>query len=238
MKGKWGVIKLLLALVIVGLLYGFTKQRNGVRKLIGTEVKFTDENSPFITLSAVNKLLIQNTDSVTSIAKETLDLRKMESRLVENPMVRTAQVFVTVDGRLGANIEQRNPVGRVAGSPNYYIDEDGKKMPLSKVYAARVPLITGTSKNNFTDLTPLLLKLRDDEFMYQSVVGLHQNRDGTVELRMRKQGFKVFFGTTEDIDKKFQNYKAFYKKAKKDEKLTAYELVNLQFGNQVVATKK
>jgi cell division protein FtsQ len=238
MKGRGGVIKLLLALVMVGLLYGFTKQRNGVRKLIGTDVKFTDENSPFITLSSVNKLLIQNTDSVTSIAKETLDLKEMESRLMENPMVRNAQVFVTVDGRLGAKIEQRNPVGRVAGSPNYYIDEDGKKMPLSKVYAARVPLITGASKNNFTELTPLLLKLRADEFMYQSVVGLHQNRDGTVEFRMRKQGFKVFFGTTKDIDKKFQNYKAFYSKARKDQKLTSYELVNLQFGNQVVATKK
>lgn len=238
MKGKWGVIKLVLALVIVGFLYGFTKERNGDRKLTGVQVEFTDENSPFITLSTVYKLLIQKEDSVTSISKETLDLKEMESRLLENPMVRNAQVFVTVDGELGAKIEQRNPIGRVAGSPNYYVDEDGEKMPLSKVYAARVPLITGTSKNNFTELAPLLLKLRDDQFMSQSVVGLHQYRDGTVELRMRKQGFKVFFGKIEDIDKKFQNYKAFYKKAKKDKKLTGYNLVNLQFGNQVVATNK
>ena len=197
---------MLLTLVIMGVLYGFTKQINDQRKLTGVQVEFTDENSPFITLSTVNKLLIQNSDSVTSISKETLVLKEMESRLLENPMVRNAQVFVTVDGELGAKIEQRNPIGRVAGSPNYYVDEDGKKMPLSNVYAARVPLITGTSKNNFTELTPLLLELRDDEFMNQSVVGLHQHSDGSVELRMRKQNFKVFFGTMEDIDKKFQNY--------------------------------
>jgi cell division protein FtsQ len=183
-------------------------------------------------------LLIQNGDSVTSIAKETLVLKEMESRLLEHPMVRDAQVFVTVDGELRAKIEQRKPIGRVSGSPNYYVDEDGNKMPLSKVYAARVPLITGTSKNNFTELTPLLLKLREDEFMSQSVVGIHENVDGTVELKMRKMDFKVRFGKLKEIDKKFQNYKAFYKKAKKDKTLTAYNLVNLQFGNQVVAIKK
>jgi cell division protein FtsQ len=238
MKVNWAIIKLLFALVMVGLLYGFTQVRNGDRKLKGMEVEFTDENSPFITVSSVNKLLIQNNDSVTSISKETLVLNEMESRLVRHPMVRDAQVFVTVDGTLGAQIEQRNPIARVAGSPNYYVDEDGKKMPLSTVYAARVPLITGTSKNNFTELTPLLLKLRDDEFMSRSVVGIHRYKDGTVELRLRKQNFKVFFGTIENIDKKFQNYKAFCKKATRDNILANYKLVNLQFGNQVVATKK
>ena len=55
---------------------------------------------------------------------------------------------------------------------------------------------------------------------------------------MRKQGFKVFFGTIENIEKKFQNYKAFCKKATRDNILGDYKLVNLQFGNQVVATKK
>jgi len=238
MKANFGIIKLLLALVLIGLLFGFTNQRNDLRKLKGVEVEFTDENSPFITLSTVNKLLIQNSDSVTSIAKETLVLKEMESRLVQHPMVRDAQVFVTVDGELRAKIEQRKPIGRVAGSPNYYVDEDGSKMPLSKVYAARVPLITGTSKNNFAELKPLLLKLREDEFMNQSVVGLHKNSDGTVELKMRMMNFKVSFGKVKDIDKKFQNFKAFYKKAKKDKTLTAYNLVNLQFGNQVVAIKK
>ncbi len=238
MKGKLDFFKLLIVLAIAGLLYGFSSQRNGDRKLTNVQVEFTDENNPFITLSTVNKLLIQNSDTLTSITKETLVLKEMEIRLLQNPMVCDAQVFVTVDGTLGAKIKQRNPIARVTGSPDYYVDEDGKTMPLSPVYTARVPLITGSSKNNFTELTMLLLKLREDEFMRQSVVGLHKYSDGTVELRMRKHDFKVFFGKVKDIDNKIQNYKAFYQKAKRDKTLTGYELVNLQFGNQVVATKK
>jgi len=238
MKARWGIIKLLLLLVLTGVLFGFAQQRNERRKLTGREVKFTDENSPFITVSAVNKLLIQNNDSVTSIPKETLVLREMESRLLQHPMVRNAQVFVTIDGTLGAKIEQRNPIARVAGSAQFYIDEDGKKMPLSTVYSARVPLITGTSKTDFTELTPLLLKLKNDAFMRQLVVGVHERSNGTVELLLRKEGFKVVFGPLEAMDKKFQNFKAFFQKAQKENMLTAYSLVNLEFGSQVVATKK
>ncbi len=238
MKGKWSVIRLVILLVLVGVLYGFTHIRNQGRKLTGLDIHFTDENNPFITVSAVNKLLIQNEDSVTSITKETLVLKEMESRLLQNPMVRDAQVFVTVDGELGAKIEQRNPIARVADNPSYYVDEDGKKMPLSTVYAARVPIITGSSKTNFTELTPLLLAIRNDDFMNKSVVGIHKKRNGIIDFEMRKMDFNVRLGKMEDIDKKFQNFKAFYQKAKRDDKLTSYRLVDLQFGSQVVATKK
>ena len=74
--------------------------------------------------------------------------------------------------------------------------------------------------------------------MKQIVSGLHKNRNGTVELILRKEGFKIQFGDLEHIDKKIQNFKAFYQKAKKDKRLSAYNLVDLQFGSQVVATKK
>ncbi|MCH9659767.1 MAG: cell division protein FtsQ/DivIB [Bacteroidetes bacterium] len=238
MKARWSVIKIVGVLVLLGVCYGFTQERNSKRKLVALEVQFTDENSPFITLNTVNKLLIQNEDSVTSITKETLVLNEMESRLLQNPMVSDAQVFVSVDGKLGANIEQRNPIARVAGSPNYYVDEDGREMPLSEVYTARVPLISGISKKNFTELTPLLLKIRDDEFMKRIVVGIHKRRNGVLEFKMRKMPFKVRFGEQTNMDKKFQNFKSFYQKAKKDKKLETYNLVDLQFGNQVVATKK
>lgn len=202
------------------------------------DVEFVDENSPFITYNSVNKLLIQNHDNVTSIGKETLVLKKMEQRLRENPMVRDAQVYVSVDGTLGARIEQRKPIGRVSASPDYYLDADGMKMPLSNVYSARVPIITGISKNNFNEVTSLLLKIEKDEFMRSSVVGLNRKRNGDIELELRKTDFKVLFGKPINIEKKFQNFKAFYKKTKQDSTLYGYNMVNLIFDSQVIATKK
>lgn len=238
MKRSIEIIKFIILLGIMAFLFSFTKKRNDARKLTKLDVEFVDENSPFITFNTVNKLLIQNQAKVTSIGKETLVLKKMEQRLQENPMVRDAQVYVSVNGTLGAKIEQRKPIGRVSASPDYYLDADGKMMPLSGVYSARVPLITGISKNNFTEVTQLLLKINDDEFMKQSVVGLNRKMNGEIELELRKTNFKVLFGKPENIEKKFQNFKAFYKKTKQDSTLYGYNMVNLKFESQVIATKK
>jgi len=238
MRGKWKYIRLMLILVLTGFLMSFAIKRNHQRKLSEIDVKFTDDNSPFITITAVNKLLIQNNTPVSSIPKETLVLKEMESRLLQNPMVRDAQVFVTIDGKLGALIEQRNPIARVAGSASFYIDEDGKKMPLSEVYSARVPLVTGTSENNFSELTKLLLDIKNDSFMKQMVIGLTEDKNGEVIMSLRSLDFKVRFGKPEDIARKFHNFKAFVQKLKKDKKFSDYSLVDLRFGDQVVATKR
>ena len=238
MKINWWIIKFAFLGIVMVLLLGFSKRRNKERNLEKISIEFIDENEPFITLSAVNKLLIQNADSVTSIVKETLVLNEMEQRLEGNPMIRDAEVFVTVDGALGARIEQRNPIARVASTPDYYLDEDGKKMPLSAVYTARVPLITGKSQSDLTEVTKLLLEIEKDEFMKSSVVGLHIEPNGIIELRLRMHDLIVRFGKPEDIARKFQNFKAFYKKTNQDNLINNYKLVDLQFGNQVVATKK
>ncbi|MDT0555753.1 cell division protein FtsQ/DivIB [Patiriisocius hiemis] len=236
--GKWNYIKIVLLLGLLVFLFGFANKRNQARNLTKIDIKFQGETPPFITLEAVNKLLIQNQGSVTNVNKETLVLKEMESRLLKNPMIRDADVFITVDGVLGAKIEQRKPIARVASSTDFYLDFDGKKMPLSNVYSARVPLITGSSNTDFEALMPLLLKVNDDSFMKSIVVGLEVFKNGTVHLRLRKNDLKVEFGNTKAIDKKFQNFKAFYKKMKEDKKLSLYKKVNLTYGNQVVATKK
>jgi cell division protein FtsQ len=238
MKLNMWVIRIVLIVVMMVFLLGFSRQRNNKRNLEKISIEFIDENEPFITHDAVNKLLIQNVDSVTSIVKETLVLNEMEQRLLGNPMIRDAEVFVTVDGALGARIEQRNPIARVADSPDYYLDEDGKKMPLSAVYTARVPLITGKSQSDLTEVTELLLEIEKDDFMKSSVVGLHIENNGNIILRLRKHDLKVRFGKPKDIARKFQNLKAFYKKTKQDNLINNYDLIDLQFGNQVVATKK
>lgn len=238
MKRSVEIIKFIILLGIMAFLFSFAKKRNDARNIKKLDVEFVDENSPFITYNTVNKLLIQNHGKVTSIGKETLVLKKMEQRLLENPMVRDAQVYVSVDGTLGAKIEQRTPVGRVAATPDYYLDADGKKMPLSEVYSARVPIITGISKNSFAEVTDLLLKIGADPFMKSSVVGLDRKANGDVELALRKMDFKVLFGPPENIDRKFQNFKAFYKKTKQDSTLYGYAGVNLKFESQVIATKK
>ncbi len=238
MKVNWGIIKFIIVLGLVIGLFSFSGKRNNARNLDKTKVEFLGETPPFITLETVNKMLIVNHDSVRNITKEQVALKEMESRLLKNDMIRDAQVFVTVDGVLGAKIEQRMPLARVAAQTHYYIDADGKKMPLSKVYTARVPLVTGNVAEMYDDLTLLLKKINNDVFMKSSVIGIHVVANNNIELQLRNTDFKVRFGSKNDPEKKFMNLKAFYQKAKRDTLLTAYKAVDLRYGSQVVAIKK
>ena len=238
MRINWNIIKFLVVASLIVFLFSFSNQRNEVRNLTKIEVEFINENALFITQNSVNKLLIQKKDSATSIDKETLVLNKMEESLLKNPMIKNAEVFVTIDGSLGVKIEQRKPIARVLGSPDFYIDEEGTKMPLSLVYSARVPIITGNLNNDFEGVTKLLLKINEDDFMRECVIGLQIKLDESINLRIRKNDFKVLFGKPIDIDNKFQKFKAFYKLTKQDSLLSSYSLVNLKFNSQVVATKR
>lgn len=240
MKRLLEILKFFLLLGVIVFLYSFGKKRNDSRKLTKIDIEFVDGNSPFITHNTVNKLLIQSEAEVTDIGKETIDLIGMEGRLKDNPMVRNAEVFVTVNGVLGAKIEQRDPIARILmkEGTSFYLDADGKQMPLSDVYSARVPIVTGASENEFDEITPLLLKIRNDKFMHHSVVGLNRKRNGEMELELRKTNLKVLFGKPEMIEKKFQNFKAFYKKTIQDSTFYKYDKVNLKFETQVIATKR
>ena len=238
MKINWNFIGFIVLSGFVVFLFGFTMQRNEARNLSKIVIAFEDETPPFITLNTVNKLLIQNFETVASIPKEALVLKEVEERLLKNQMIHSAEVYITVDGILGAKIKQRTPIARVVDTQDYYLDTEGEKMPLSSVYTARVPIVTGAVMEHAKPLTDLLFQINQDQMFKSSVVGLDVLEDGTLKMRIRKQDFIVLFGTTDNAALKFQNYKAFYQKIKQDSMLANYKTVDLRFGNQVVATKK
>ena len=238
MRSKWKNIWLLLMGSIVIVLYVFGNERNKTREVANIEVRFTGDEPPFIAYSAVNKLLIQNEDSLSGLLKEKVVLNEMEGRLEDHAMVRKAEVFLTINGEIGAKIEQRDPVARIVGSPDYYLDADGLKMPLSDVYAARVPLVTGISERQHQLILPLVLELADDPLMHQLVTGMKMTEGDEVTLFLRTHSLSVSFGEPNDLDEKIRNFKAFYQKAKRDGTLEQYHKVDLRFGNQVVATKR
>ena len=223
---------------LVVFLYAFASKRNAARIITPPQVNFTGENNLFITHQNVSKLLIQNLPSVKNIPKETLDLNELENALKSNPMIKSAEVYVTVNGILNAEIEQETPIARVSTNASYYIDADGFFMPLSSNFTARVPLVTGyVEKNNLKSIYIVANKISEDDFLKKHVIEIHQSIDKQMYLKLRQCEFLVQLGDVELLDKKINNLKAFYQKNLKEKTLNNYSKVNLQFDNQVVCTK-
>lgn len=238
MKINWNYIKMIGLLGLVVFLFAFASGRNGARLVADPVIKFTGENNLFVTNETVSKLLIQNYGGVKNVAKETLDLNKLENALKANPMIQSAEVYVTVNGTLNAEIEQKTPLARVSTNEFYYIDDRGLYMPLSNNYSARVPLVTGSvDKSNLENIFKIAAKIRDDTFLKTNVIEIHQNENNVLFLKMRQCKFLVQLGDLKALDKKINNLKAFYQKNIKEKTLNNYSKVNLQFDNQVVCTK-
>jgi len=238
MKINWNYIKALLLLSVVVFLFAFSSARNGNRKVVKTIIEFVEGQKPFITHETVSKLLIQNRQPLTSVPKETLDLNVLETALNANTMIEKAEVFLNVNGDFLVKIKQKNPIARVLNTSSYYIDSKGDYMPLSSNFTARVPMVTGVvSKKNLDNVFTIASRIESDEFLKKNVVEIIQNKNRSIDLKLRQCRFKVQIGNLEYLDKKINNLKAFLKKAIKDKNLDKYSKVNLQFENQVVCTK-
>ena len=202
-------------------------------------INFVGDDNLFITHANVSKLLIQNQQSVTNKRKDIIDLNQLEAALNSNPMIKQAQVSMTVEGLITADIEQKKPIARVSTNASYYIDEEGSFMPLSTNYTARVPLVTGSiEKDDLANVFTVAKKVQEDDFLMKHVIVIHQNQDKTIDLKLRSHDFTVHLGSLKLLDKKINNLKAFYQKAVKDKALDNYKLVNLKFDKQVICTKK
>jgi len=232
-------IKSIVFIAIVVLLFGFASHRNELKKVDDVDINFTNGDNLFITYQMVNKLLIQNYGKLKSQPKENIILNSLEITLQSNEMIEEADVYLTVDGRLGVTIKQRTPIVRVNDEGvSYYIDNKGVKMPLSLNYSARVPLLSGIKGRNTKDAYKLAKLIYDDSFLQQQIIGIEQNSKNEFILRTRIGNQQIKIGSLDRIDKKFEKLKAFYQKILKDKTLSKYQTINLIFKNQVVCTKK
>jgi len=238
MRINWNFIKLsALVLVIMGL-YAFSNGRNNAKHVTGMKVEFIGDQNLYLTEGTVNKLLIQKYGSLKNVPKENIVLNTVEKAIEANEMVKSAQVYLTIDGELTSKIVQRKPIGRIEGETKFYLDDEGKRMPLSNNHSARVPIITGNiSGKSLEDVYVILEHINRDDFFRESVIGIHIQGEEEYQLRLRLNNFVVNIGGIEGLESKFSNFKAFYAKANKDKTLEDYAEVSLEFNNQVVCTK-
>ena len=238
MQINWGYIKLISLVLLTGGLYVFGSHRNEQRLVTDVTVQFDDESKPFVTRESVNKLLIQSGVALTKTSKEKLALKEIESQVNAHPLVKNSEVYVNMDGSLGVDVQQRKPVARVSGETPFYIGEEGEVMPLSTNFSARVPLVTGVSKADAKEVYELITFIREDEFLKKHIVGIKKNENGEYILSPRIYDYKLRLGKVDKLPLRFNNYKAFYKKAHNDQTLKQCNMITLKYDNHVVCTRK
>lgn len=236
---NWANIRLVLMIGLVFFLYSFSSNRNEHRKLNKSSVDFVGGNTLLLTQESVNKLLIENKREASSIRKDELDLNKIEKTLNEQPMIEESEVFVTIDGVLKAVVKQKTPIVRILNENNsFYLDSKGIQIPLSANYTARVPLVSGKiNKENSEELASLFSLIYNDSFLKKNIIAVEVMPNGSLKMLNRNFNYSIDFGRMVHVQRKFDNYKAFFQKAVLDSSLYKYKKIDLRFTQQVVCTK-
>lgn len=238
MKRYKTVIGLFIAIILIFSLYGFAARRNAARKIENVKISFANLYEPIISEQTVNKLLIQNPADFQNAALENLDLKKSEQKLRNHPMVRAADVSLTVDGKIEITVEAKKPIARIMSVPNRYLDTDNSLMPLSSEFSVLVPLVYGYKDAYKNDAFKLVSAIRNDKLLNASVTEIKFNKNGEVILAVRAYDYEVILGQVTDLDDKLNNYKAFIAKMIKDNSLEVLKTIDLRYKGQVVVVKK
>ena len=236
---KWQNIRLVLMLFLVVFLFSFTQSRNENRKISKVQVEFQGDNKMFLTNEMVNNLLIQNLGGTSSIQKDKVDLKDLESALKKQPFIENAEVFTSEDGVLITKVLQKSPVARVvSGNRNFYVDKNGSIFQLSNNFSSRVPIVQGNIEGEFKKgFIETFSAIEKDDFLKKNIIAITIQKNGSMTMFSREYDYEINFGKPVSVDKKFKNYKAFYQYASKDSLIGKYKSINLIFTQQVVCSK-
>ncbi len=169
-----------------------------------------------------------------------IDKDSIERLLVGRSVVKSAQVYYSLDGYLHIEIRQRKPVLRVLNDDGYYVDEDGRIMPLSHKYTSRVVVATGNVSRKFAceELYPFVMVLRNDEFWDAYVEQIVVDGKKEVILIPKVGNFRIVLGGMKGYEQKMEKLRLFLKKGIARKGWNLYKEINLKFGRQIVCVKK
>lgn len=210
--------------------------------LKGLDVRLTDPDSRFVSVSDVILETKIDPDTLGRCLRRDFDLNALEARLNASDKLQNANVRLLSNGRIDVEVTPMVPVARVfdRGKPSYYINADGKRISAELRYHIDVPVLVGAfdSIHPASRLLPLLDYIATHKKAGAMVSTVTQEPDGNIILVPTIVGHVVNFGDTSRVSEKFAMLRAFYRKVAPVKGWQTYDTVSVKWRGQVVATRR
>lgn len=241
-----------LGLLVILAMVAFAEKTHQDAKVRNVEVDFKGSyDHEFVKRSDIMYLVREHAQApIDGQNLKTIQLDSLENGLQNNPYIKEAEVFSGLNGTFHLQIIQRNPLFRVINQKgqSFYIDEAGRKMPVSKQYTARVITAKGQIKEAPTPVDSFpgetvnrLYKvchfINKHEFL-TSLTGnilVNEHKEFTIIPRMGDN--TIHLGKATQLDEKFRKLRVFYERVFPREGWYKYKSINLKFDQQIIAKK-
>lgn len=204
-----------------------------------------------VVVDSLDKHFVSESDLVYILRRAKLDpikkpmneinTDKIEKELLKNEMIARVEVYKTPSGMIKLEVEQKIPILRVIGSRgNYYVDNLGTTMPVSRRYVAHVPVASGYVEKALavTDLYKFALFLQENDFWNDQIEQIYVHPDSEVELIPRVGDHRIVLGTFDRFEEKLDDLQLFYEKAIPKVGWEKYSIISLKYNDQIVCTKR
>jgi cell division protein FtsQ len=214
------------------------------------EVVFPDTaNSRFVTREDIRRMLEESPLELQGYPLSGINTRRLEAVLEKNPYVKNAEVSKDISGRLEAIVSQREPLIRVmpGGRGGFYLDRDGRIMPLSDRYTPLILLATGNipypgengeTAGKLEELYHFARAIAEHPFWKDQIVQIYVNEAGEYELIPRVGAHQILLGGMDHWEQKLRNLELLYRQGFSRYGWNTYEKINLKYTNQVICTKR
>jgi cell division protein FtsQ len=241
----------LISLAGVVVLLGFINVKKQTVKCTDVKILIPGADN-FIEREEIDAILKEDQGILLGRNLENINIHKIEKKLQSNPYIGFAKVYVDMDGVLHIEVKQRQPILRLLNEngQDFYIDNDGLKMPISSNFTANVLVATGHISEVFgsrvdtlhTQLAKDLYKtaqyIKKDTLWDAQIEQIVVDQKNDIELIPRVGNQRIILGNADSLEKKMKNLLLFYKKAMPQVGWDTYKTINIKYTNQIVCEKR
>ena len=250
-------------LIIISALYlvvmpAWLTSRTNATICSGIRISIVD-SSDYHLVTKREILNIVNSAGTRIIGNEFKDisLPLIEERVSALRELREAEVYTTADGSINVYADQRNPIMRImAGGGDYFVDDEGVVIRRKKLYTPRLHIVEGNiritskmlngvsvldttiKKSILKDIFQLVRYMREDEFWSAQIDQLYVDNNDEIDLIPRLGNHRIHLGSIENYDVKLRNLETFYREVLPVAGWNKYQLINLEFKDQIVCRRR
>lgn len=228
------------AIVFLFWAVGFADRRRRETPCSGYDIRINRRTNVYLQNLDVERWLDKSVRWKESMVRD-LNPSLIECVLMENPYVRSAQVYFTPDARLHIDVSQREPFLRVYAPDPFYLDEDGRPLPVNTAYPCRLRVCTMAcprTDERLAEVYALEKMLRQDSLLDAMIDQIHVSRRAEYELIPKVGRQRIVLGPFERMEEKLENTVLFYHKGLVQGGWDRYAVLNMKYRGQIVAVRR
>ena len=212
----------------------------------------------FVTKRDIQNTIISNNGSILGKPVKEIRVSEIENTMGRYRELKTAEVYMSIDGTLHIYADQRTPIMRVMANNggDYFVDTEGVVVRRRNLYTPRLHIVGGninisqamlegvsvldTSIKNsiLKDIYHLVNYINNNSFWSAQIDQIFVDGHDEIDLIPRVGSHTVHLGSAENFEGKLNNLEVFYEKVLPEMGWNKYSIINLAFRDQIVCKRR